>query len=81
MRQDPDSPCPHDQRAGIVTSGGGVGEPHAAVNVCGRPSCVGRAIEWATRITWMPARYVGDWVQPNFDQLEMFADGRSLPNS
>lgn len=55
----PDPKCDH-RRAGIVTAGGGTGEPHAATNVCDRPECIADAVEWARASTGLTPEHRRD---------------------
>jgi hypothetical protein len=55
----PEPQCRHARR-GIVTSGGGVDEGHAATNVCDRPECIADAIAWAEAFTRLPAKHIPD---------------------
>ena len=48
------------ERTGIVTSGGGPGEGHAAVNVCDRTDCIRDALSWCSTITGLGSRHVLD---------------------
>lgn len=56
-------PCPHDARAGIVTNQPGGydrNRAHAAVTVCGDPSCRARAFAWVWEKTKEPGVYISD---------------------
>lgn len=55
----PNPKCKHARR-GIVTSGGGPGEAHAATNVCDRPGCIADAIAWAEAHTHLSAEHRPD---------------------
>lgn len=56
-----EEPCPHGQRAGIVTNqpeGYDGTQPHCSVTVCPDPSC--RAMGYVHRVTGQHATYVSD---------------------
>lgn len=58
-----EEPCPHDDRAGIVTNqpnGYNPDQPHAAITVCGDPTCRARALGWVQRASGQPGTYVSD---------------------
>lgn len=60
-----DDPCPHDSkaRAGIVTNqpdGYDRNRAHAAVSVCGDPSCRARALAWVWKMTKEQGHYISD---------------------
>lgn len=65
-KSDADSdPCPHDHkaRAGIVTNqpdGYDRNRAHAAVTVCGDPSCRARALAWVWEMTKEQGHYISD---------------------
>ncbi|URM86996.1 hypothetical protein SEA_RUCHI_28 [Arthrobacter phage Ruchi] len=58
-----EEPCPHGQRAGIVTNqpdGYDHNRAHASVAVCGNPTCRARALGWVYRLTGEHGTYVSD---------------------
>ncbi|AYN57679.1 hypothetical protein PBI_KEPLER_31 [Arthrobacter phage Kepler] len=60
-----EEPCPHDDahRAGIVTNqpdGYDRNRSHAAIAVCGDPSCRARALGWVYRASGEHGTYVSD---------------------
>lgn len=64
-----EDPCPHESgaRAGIVTNQPGKYDPkraHAAVAVCGDPTCRARGMAWVEHLTKEPAVYISDARRP-----------------
>ena len=55
----PDPLCNH-ARKGIVTSGGGPGQAHAATSVCDRDGCIEDALAWAIATTGLAASHRRD---------------------
>ena len=61
-RTDDDFECNHD-RAGIVTNqpdGYDHKRAHAAMSVCGDPSCRAQALAWVWKMTNEPGVYISD---------------------